>query len=914
MAQASTSSASSSSNNANAAQIAFARFCQQTRVEKGKPCTHTSIRPPASYHVSGEHVEEFFELYCNAMDAGMLLFMTEKHLETGPIVLDFDFRHSADGEVVRSYTREHVRDILTTYMTVAEQYLDLKNICTDEGEPAAAWPALPPCARQPKIYVLEKPAPRQEAGKVKDGIHIVIPNVITKTGTQKFLRERALPLLSDVLKQIGTINTHGDCFDAAVIDKNNWTMYGSSKPEQPDPYMVTQVYKWTADGELDAASAEPTRKLVSILSIRNKSTLETPLCEDPDRCAEIERYIAARTRHPNIGQQGQQGLPHMFHANSSGLEVTKNQVPDYDLQLICKFVEILDPARAKSYDPWIRVGWCLRNIDHRLLENWVAFSRRAPGYDNDATDANCAKLWDEMKVNNEGLKVATLRMWAKNDSPDAYQQLVSADVFSLIHTAMSGTHYDVARVVKCMYGSQFVCASPKHKTWYEFKGHHWTPCDNAVSLSKHMSEDVFKEFCNVAGIFNHRVALTDNDSEQKQYLEIVNKLNRVASRLKDTNFKHNVLAECMGLMYMPDFESKLDSKTMLLGFENGVYDLERCEFRDGMPEDYISFSTRKNYKPYNPDSPAVEHLKKYFAQVLPIEAVREHVLLHLASCLDGNIRESRFYIWTGVGSNGKSLTIALMERTLGDYACKLPVAFVTAGRNASNSASSEVVRTKGRRFVVMQEPSENERFNIGILKEHTGGDVIQARELYKGPIEFKPQFKLVLTANHLPEVRADDDGTWRRIRVVEFISKFVSSPNPNNPYEFPIDMDLSTSMIDWCEDFMGLLLEYYKHYKVAGNPEPNEIMACTREYQRNNDILSEFLETCTEAHENAFITSGEIYATFRDWMDDSNPDMRVPREKEFTKMLTKAWGMPTANPKGWRGYKVSLPSRHADVL
>ncbi|KAG2424988.1 hypothetical protein HXX76_014146 [Chlamydomonas incerta] len=911
------SSGSSGSGSGNAT-VLFSRFCHTCRVEKGKPFTHTSFRPAAAYHVHGDDVDEFFRTYCLAMEAGMPLHMTEKHMEVGPVVLDFDFRFPADC-VTRSYTREHVQQILTVYMTAAEQYLDLKHICTDEGEIQQQWPALPPGARQPKIYVLEKPEPRKEGEKVKDGIHIVIPNVVTPIITQRYLRDRVLPLLADVLEDIGTTNTAADCFDAAVIDKNNWTMYGSSKPDHP-PYEVTQVYEWTASGELEPSDLEEPRLCVSILSIRNKSTLETPMCDDMDRRAEIERYAAARARRPNNAQtpqqSGQQGQAGMLNAGSSaGSEgVVRNQVADNELQLVQKFVDALDPVRAQSYESWIRVGWCLRNIDYRLLDVWISFSHKAPGYDNAATDANCTKLWNEMKVSSEGLRAATLHMWAKEDNPELYKKIVSADIFSLVNIAQSGTHYDVARVVKCMYGNQFVCASPKHKLWYEFKGHHWVQCEEGVDLSWRMSEEVFKEFSNVAAIFNQRVSLSNDELEQKKNLDIAGKLIGVAKKLRDTNFKRNVLTECTGLMHVPDFESKLDSNTMLLGFENGVYDLERHEFREGMPEDYISFSTGINYKPYDPDSPNVEQLKKYFAQVLPIEAVREHVLLHLASCLDGNIRENRFYIWTGCGSNGKSLTISLVERTLGKYACKLPVAFVTTNRNASNSASSEVVRTKGRRFVVMQEPSENERFNIGIIKEHTGGDVIQARELYKPPIEFKPQFKLVLTANHLPEVRADDDGTWRRIRVVEFISKFVASPNPNNPYEFPIDMELSNSMAQWCEDFMGLLLEYYKHYRVAGNPEPSEIMACTREYQRNNDILSEFLESCTEAHENAFVTSVEIYAMFRDWMDESNPDMRVPREKEFTKMLTKAWGMPSANPKGWRGYKVSLPSRHVDNL
>ncbi len=102
----------------------------------------------------------------------------------------------------------------------------------------------------------------------------------------------------------------------------------------------------------------------------------------------------------------------------------------------------------------------------------------------------------------------------------------------------------------------------------------------------------------------------------------------------------------------------------------------------------------------------------------------------------------------------------------------LPIALLTQKRAASNSAQGELERTKGRRFAVMQEPSEQDKINIGFMKELSGNDRILCRALYKEPYEFKPQFKMILTCNELPEVPSDDGGTWRRIRVIEFLSKF----------------------------------------------------------------------------------------------------------------------------------------------
>ena len=65
--------------------------------------------------------------------------------------------------------------------------------------------------------------------------------------------------------------------------------------------------------------------------------------------------------------------------------------------------------------------------------------------------------------------------------------------------------------------------------------------------------------------------------------------------------------------------------------------------------------------------------------------------------------------------------------------------------------------------------------------------ILLARGLHQAPIQFKPQFKMVLTCNVLPEINASDRGTWRRVRKVEFKSVFTDKPDPDDPFQFEID-------------------------------------------------------------------------------------------------------------------------------
>ena len=199
------------------------------------------------------------------------------------------------------------------------------------------------------------------------------------------------------------------------------------------------------------------------------------------------------------------------------------------------------------------------------------------------------------------------------------------------------------------------------------------------------------------------------------------------------------------------------------------------------------------------------------------------------------------------------------------------------------------------------------------MKELTGGDKIQARALYSEPVEFKPQFHMVLCCNHLPEVPANDNGTWRRLRVCKFQAKFTDDPDPEEEYEFKADEELSQKLLDWKEAFISKLIEYYKLYRANGGIyEPEEVKCETNEYRANKDLYAEFINDSVEEDSESVIMEEDLIISFRGWWKLNFATSKLPKKKALRDYFDKKFGKKKLTRKnGWKG--IRLVEEHEQI-
>jgi P4 family phage/plasmid primase-like protien len=896
----------------------FKDFIEQHKCDK-TGLTHTTYTG-GKYSFVGEAYQEFLERYTNILKLKIKfdLHFIERPNDNGVTFLFIDVDYDHIGED-RLYNKDHIEQIIR----VTNDFLKENFIVTDY---------------QLTAFVTEKSEPVNRSGKedmYKDGFHIYYPYLPMKESYRYFVIDYLISLMIDnkFLDGIEYKNSVEKIFDTSIIKSNGITMIGSRKKEG-EPYKLTHIYDTQLnDIGIDCYDDEDLVYVLSNQQYDEDGSVEA--CESA--MADIDRVNGQynggnKKKIIDVKKKG-----NMMRGESDGSQrnngkfdkisgvvvneqiVRKKTVENQrDIELASALCKILSKKRAGDYNSWIRVAFALRAVDESLFDAFDEFSKK--DMSKYGGKVSCADIWKEAKKFEQFYTIGSLRHWARIDNSKEFYTIIRKLNDAIFGRAESGKHVDIAQVVYELYKDRFVCIDITKKKWYEFQDHRWVIVQSAYTLEELISDEVRRM---MATYCSEKLRESANNADGfEQDNRKFQKMMKMVDNLADVKFRENVVKACANKFYDSKFQLKLDSNNYLVGFTNGVYDLKEFAFRDGLPSDYISKTVGYDWLEYTGDEPVFTKINNFFSQVHVDQDMREYVLTFIASILRGG-SDQKVHIWTGGGGNGKSATIDLVKSMMGDYFGSLPITVLTRKRGSSSSATPEFADKYGKRFLVLNESEHNDVIYVGQMKEYSGGDTIMARPLYGDPFEYKPQFKMALTCNNLPNIPSTDDGTWRRLRVTPYESKFVDR-KPNGPREFLKDEELQEEFPLWKQPFMWLIItKYYPIYeagikqndleedednKIVKNDklteedatrinrvlkfkirEPAKVKMYTKNYKKDSDVYMEFLE------ENFIKTNDPVdkenimfmFETFRQWYTASYTE-KPPAKKVFISYLKKA--------------------------
>ena len=923
--------------------VSFDNYLRTHNAVKGEGFTHTRIGDKnlgiygGSYSIQSNEWKDFMQMYYeHVIVKGNLEYLTEKQLvENGPIMIDIDLRYDCD-ITEKQHSKDHLVDALMLYADKIAQLLDISAGATFDA------------------FVMEKKDVNALENKTKDGMHIIIGIQMHKA-LQVVLRKKVLPELKTIWDDLPVVNDWEDILDEGVTKGQcNWQVYGSRKPGH-QAYMVKYHFElayidrdWTIEEyPMDKFSVE---KNLHKLSARYSEYPAFPLKENV--FAEFEE--AKKTLHQKAavgagtGTGGAaDGAKHKLKIkikNSSKIAYSDIKSEAELNNMLETLFEDIGPINYRikethdytmslpasyygpgSYNKWIKVGMALHNTSADLFLTWLKFSsqencrdtlKEANGKFDWRNVPDLYDTWEKFSHNPDCLTYRSIMYWSKNDARDKYDAIraVTVDFFVSL-TIQNITEFDLAQVLYNMYRDRFVCASIKDKSWYEYINHRWHKIDSGFSLRLAISKDMHKIYVDKLNEVNKKVeAMDPADPQRVKLMNSTQKITDISLMLKKTQPKQNIMSEACLLFYDKDFLGKLDQKTHILCFKNGVVDFKLKTFRKGQPDDFLSKCTNNDYLPYNLLSTKYARVKEeimtFMKQVFPIADLEEYMWDHLASCCIGVNVNQTFTVYKGVGSNGKSILTDLMRAGLGTYAKTVSVALLTTKRTAIGGSSSEVAQLGGIRYVILGEPNKGDRLVEGTMKELSGGtDEIQARQLFQESFTFVPQFKMVLMTNNDLEITSNDDGTWRRMRYADFLAVFLKNPygDPDKPrseypYQFPIDEQLKDKKNEWAPVLMSMLVE--RAYASQGFVKDcDTVLRASKKKREDNDYLAAFAKDKVRKCEGKSIKKQELMETFKNWYLVSNPGSKtIPKMKEIVDYMNIKHGECGKN--GWRNTEI----------
>lgn len=472
-----------------------------------------------TYRIPDKEYEKFLKLVHDTIfgKPSVACGLLERHLPTGgPVLIDLDFRYTAGSHIDRRFTDEEIRGFVVGYASVLYRYFDLSGL----DKPLRFFVMLKPSAEADV---------KQGAAVHKDGVHIICPDLTLDPKIQYTLRGYMLQknIIQSVFGESNFINAEEDVFDISVINRNNWFLYGATKPDKAW-YKVTTIYHVPTDlqvgglgeearlSELSEALLEgdvseyTDLEFTKLFSIRVGHEVVTPMKVIEDRHIEWDHLYEKWSGGKNLvsmnspvalqitEETGGDGGAEGFACGAAAKTVSAEEQEDFDwgelsggythedIEQAIELVEkcLIPEKRAKDYGSWIDLGLCIYNInasakfpqDEKMIGVWANFSRRVGGYESTAQDVY-SKAWRgfHKETTAKKIRIGSLHFWADEDSPARYKEITERTAVGWIISNPESTHGKVADLMKRMYKHVF-CATimgRKNQEYFQYVGNYW---------------------------------------------------------------------------------------------------------------------------------------------------------------------------------------------------------------------------------------------------------------------------------------------------------------------------------------------------------------------------------------------------------------------------------------------------------
>ena len=324
----------------------------------------------------------------------------------------------------------------------------------------------------------------------------------------------------------------------------------------------------------------------------------------------------------------------------------------------------------------------------------------------------------------------------------------------------------------------------------------------------------------------------------------------------------------------------LDADPFLINCQNGIVDLRTGAL---LPHDQSKLMTKITPGDYVPTA-ICPRFESFILQIMGGDAGMVAFLQRwFGYCATGSVREQKFAIHHGKGSNGKGTLLGAIQDALGtDYADEMPEGMLT-GSTKHERHPCDVADLRGQRMMTSSETKEDETMKEAFIKKATGGDRMKGRFMHGNFFSFTPTHKLQLQTNWPPRILGTDYAIWRRVMMIPYAVKF-REPYEEGP-EVIKDLALPDTLKAERDGILAWIVRGAVEWFGQGLKPPQVVLVATKNYRNDQDIFAKFVnEYCEVGLEfkvyfnlpknfipqvlpGSGICCNPIYPRYREWCD-----------------------------------------------
>lgn len=385
--------------------------------------------------------------------------------------------------------------------------------------------------------------------------------------------------------------------------------------------------------------------------------------------------------------------------------------------------------------------------------------------------------------------------------------------------------------------------NPTKKDWMYYDGTRWVADQEGMRAKRNA-----KTLADVLVRYSATVFLPDD--KRQSYI-------KYAAGMMNYRSRNVMVTDAKDLNFFENME--LDKDDFLLNCKNCVLDLsgDQPKALEHSADLLLSKLCNANYNP----AATCTLWDKTVNEIMQGDTEKIKYLQKMSGrFLTGDTSEEEFYIFFGATTrNGKSTITELLLYLLGDYATTIsPESLAIKANKDSRTASPDIAKLAGTRFVVASEPPRRMLFDSSLVKTLTGRDTVSARFLHENEFQFKPKFKLILNSNYLPVINDKTVFSSNRVKVIPFERHFAEKEQ-NKHLKEQLQQEID-GILNWCIE--GLYM-----YRKEGLEPPEAVRTATHEYSEDSDKTGKFISECLVRSEHN-LAAKDVYEKYSQWCND----------------------------------------------